>query len=53
MNTRKLERDLYLAQRTLGDVRAARRGSDALAKRLVKRTWHRQVLRVLRKGGMW
>lgn len=53
MSTRRLQRDLYLAQRALGDIDAARRGPDALAKRLIKRAWHREVVRVLRRGRVW
>lgn len=52
-NSRKLERDLYLTQRTLGDVRAAERGPEPLARRVVKRQVHRTVLRALKKTGLW
>ena len=47
MNARDLQRGLYLASRAVGDVNAAQRGPDALAKRLIRRTWHRAVLRNL------
>jgi hypothetical protein len=48
---RTIERDVYLADRTSLDVRAAQRGSAPLAKRLIKRTVTRSVFRALRKGG--
>lgn len=51
MSTRKLQRQLYLAQRALGDVDAAKRGS--LPKRLVKRAVHRKIIGLLRRGGAW
>lgn len=51
MNLRRLQRDLWLAQRAVGDVDAAQRGPDVLAKRLVRRAWHRRVLRAL--GPVW
>ena len=51
---RRLQRDLYLAQRTLGDVNAAKRGgAPALTRRLVKRAYHRRLIGLLRKGGAW
>lgn len=53
MSTRKIERDLYLAQRALGDVRAAERGPEPLVRRVVKRRVHRTILRGLRKLGAW
>jgi hypothetical protein len=45
------ERDLYLTQRTLGDVRAAQEGR--LPKRIAKRVYHRGLVRLLRKVGLW
>jgi len=36
---------LYRASRLAGDIDAARRGPDVLAKRLIRRRWHRAVLR--------
>jgi hypothetical protein len=45
------ERDLFLTQRALGDVRAAQQGR--LPKRIAKRVYHRGVVRLLRKVGLW
>jgi hypothetical protein len=42
----KLQRALYLAQRTMGDVEAAKRGR--LPARLVRRSLWRTLFRVLR-----
>lgn len=42
--TEQVRRDLYLAQRTIGDVQAAQRGPDVLAKRLVRRRVRRSLL---------
>lgn len=50
-NTRKLERELYLAQRTMGDVRAAHEGR--LVQRVTKRVYHRSLIKGLRKIGLW
>lgn len=44
MNSRDLERDLYLAQRSVGDYGAAKRGSRPLARRLVRRQVQRRVV---------
>lgn len=46
-----LQRALYLASRTAGDVNAAKRGR--LADRLAKRAYHRTLISALRKGGVW
>lgn len=51
MKSKDVERTLYLAQRTMGDVRAAQKGT--LPKRLAKRVWHRKLVGLLRKGGVW
>lgn len=48
---RRAQRDLYLASRAAGDLDALRRGPDVLAKRLVRRAWHRRVYQAL--GGIW
>jgi hypothetical protein len=47
------QRALYLASRTAGDARAAERGPDVLARRLAKRVWHRKLIGLLRRGGLW
>jgi hypothetical protein len=47
----QLERDLYLASRTVGDVEAAKQGH--LGRRIVKRQYHRGVIRLLRRGRLW
>lgn len=49
---RRAQRDTYLASRALGDLDALCRGPDVLAKRVVRRTWHRAVLRSL-PGWKW
>jgi len=41
----EIRRDLYLTQRTMGDVSAARRGR--LGKRLVRRSLTRSIFRAL------
>lgn len=51
MNTRKIERQLYIAQRTMGDVRAAERGQ--LPRRIVARHYHRYVLHQLSRSKLW
>lgn len=48
---RRASRDTYLVSRTIGDVQAASRGR--LTKRLVKRAYHRRVIGLLRKAGLW
>ena len=45
---RRIERDVYLADRTSLDVRAARRGPAPLAKRLVRRSVTRSLFRLFR-----
>lgn len=45
------QRRVYLAQRTIGDLRALERGR--LTERVVKRTWHRKLIGLLRRGGLW
>ena len=47
----QVRRDLYLTQRTMGDVGAAQRGPQVLAKRLVRRDLTRALFRVLRQMG--
>lgn len=47
----KLQRDLYLASRTVGDVEAARRGR--LHVRILKRLYHRRLIGLLRRGRLW
>jgi hypothetical protein len=44
-------RDLYLTQRTMGDVSAAQRGPGALGRRLARRDLTRAFFRVLRQMG--
>lgn len=44
----QLRRTLYLAQRDVGDVQAARRGPDALVKRVVRRQVTRSLFRLFR-----
>jgi hypothetical protein len=51
MSTRTVQRDLYLAQRTLGDIDAAQRGR--LAQRLFRRVLHRKAISLLRRIGAW
>lgn len=51
MTTRKIQRDLYLAQRTLGDIDAAKRGQ--LGKRVARRYYHRALIRFLHGAGIW
>lgn len=46
MSTRRLERNLYLAQRTMGDVRAAQSGR--LGKRVARRYLTRSLYRLFR-----
>lgn len=49
----QVERDLYLASRTVGDLRAARRGFGPILLRLLKRRVHRSEIRAAKKGGLW
>ncbi|HEX4432822.1 MAG TPA: hypothetical protein VHZ96_26350 [Frankiaceae bacterium] len=53
MTLRSVQRDLYMAQRALGDVQAAKRGPKPLARRLTKRVYHRKLIGLLRRGGIW
>lgn len=46
-----LQRDLYLASRTVGDLNAAKRGT--LLRRLVLRSYHRTLIRGLRRARVW
>ena len=41
-------RDMYLTQRTMGDISAAERGPGRLAKRLVRRRVTRSIFRLFR-----
>lgn len=45
----RIERDVYLADRTALDVKAARRGPKRLAKRLGRRWLTREFFRMLRR----
>ena len=45
MNLEDIRRALYFAQRGIGDVQAAQRGPDILAKRLVRRSVTRALFR--------
>ena len=47
---RRLERDLYLASRTVGDAAAAQRGPDVLARRVLRRVVRRNLFRILGGG---
>ena len=47
----QVRRDLYLTQRTMGDISAAQRGPAVLAKRLVRRDLTRALFRVLGQFG--
>jgi hypothetical protein len=47
----QLERDLYLASRTVGDVQAAKQGR--LVRRVARRQYHRGVIRLLRRARLW
>ena len=46
---RQIQRDAHLISRTAGDIDAARRGPDVLARRLVRRDLTRAFFRVLRQ----
>lgn len=46
-----LSRTLYLLSRAAGDGRAVRRGR--YGKRVARRYYHRSLIRVLRKVGIW
>lgn len=45
------QRNLYLASRTVGDVRALERGQ--LVRHVVRRSYHRALIRTLRRAGLW
>jgi len=47
----QVRRDLYLTQRTMGDLSAAQRGPAVLGKRLARRSLTRELFRVLRQFG--
>lgn len=51
MKLNRLQRDLYLASRTVGDVQAAKNGR--LPQRLAKRWYHRQFIALLRSIKLW
>lgn len=51
MSTRKAQRWLYKAQRTMGDYDAAKRGR--LGKRLARRYYHRSLIGVMRRMRIW
>jgi len=51
MKSRDVERELYLAQRRLGDLRALKNGK--LPVRLVKRVYHRKAIGLLKRAGLW
>ncbi|HEX9065302.1 MAG TPA: hypothetical protein VF843_09345 [Streptosporangiaceae bacterium] len=48
----RVRRDLYLTQRTMGDMSAARRGPGVLGRRLARRRRDRMVWRLLHKVGL-
>ena len=47
----QVRRDLYLTQRTMSDVSAAKRGPAVLTKRLVRRSATREFFKILRGFG--
>ena len=47
----QVRRDLYLTQRTMGDISAAQRGPAVLGKRLARRTLTRELFKILRQFG--
>jgi hypothetical protein len=49
----RIERAGSLTDRTILDVRAARRGPAPLARRLTRRAITRSLFGALRKGGLW
>lgn len=49
---RRVQRDTYLISRAAGDLNAARRGPDVLAKRLVRRHVTRALFTALRRAGI-
>lgn len=52
---KKVQRDAYLISRTAGDLDAARRGPDVLARRIIRREVTRSVFRAVGNGrrGRW
>ena len=48
----QVRRNLYLTQRTMGDLSAARRGPRMLSRRLARRRFDRVVWRLLRRTGL-
>lgn len=44
---RQLDRSLYVTDRAVGDVRAALKGPEALARRLIRRSVTRELFRIL------
>lgn len=49
---RKIQRDAYLVSRAAGDLNAAQRGPEVLAKRLIRRRATRSIFSSLRKIGI-
>jgi hypothetical protein len=47
---RRLERDLYLAARTTGDIAAAQRGPGVLAQRVARRVIRRSLFQLIRRA---
>lgn len=45
------QRALYLASRTVGDYRAAQRGQ--LVQHVARRAYHRGLIRLARRAGLW
>jgi hypothetical protein len=50
---RRVQRDLYLGSRLVGDVNAGRNGPEVLARRIVKRAIHRRMIGLLRRARLW
>lgn len=48
----QVRRNLYLTQRTMGDLSATRRGPRTLSRRLARRRFDRVVWRLLRRTGL-
>lgn len=48
----QVQRDSHLVSRTAGDLDAARRGPDVLARRLIRRQATRTIFSALRKAGI-
>ena len=45
----QIQRDAYLVSRTAGDINAAERGPDVLAKRIIRRKATRGFFQILRQ----